>query len=78
MMCLVGCMGSLCAQNNPYKIDDELYAYYVKAFRLRSQQVALAMADTLAANARAKGDLKAECMAMVIPLNYYFYLHDAK
>ena len=78
MMCLVGCMGSLCAQNNPYKIDDELYAYYVKAFRLRSQQVALAMADTLAANARAKGDLKAECMAMVIPLNYYFYLHDAE
>ena len=78
VVCLVGRMGSLCAQNNPYKIDDELYDYYVKAFRIRTQQVALAMADTLAERAREMGDLKAECMAMAIPLNYYFYQHDAE
>lgn len=78
VVCLVGRMGSLCAQNNPYKIDDELYTYYVKAFRLRSQQVSLSMADTLVAMAQAKGDLKAECMAMAIPLNYYFYQHDVE
>ena len=78
VMCLVGCIGALYAQSNPYKIDDELYAYYAKAFRIRTQQVALAMADTLVERAQAKGDLKAECMAMAIPLNYYFYQHDAE
>lgn len=77
-MCLAGCIAPLCAQNNPYKIDDELYAYYVKAFRIRTQKVALAMADTLAERARERGDLKAECMAMAIPLNYYFYRHDVE
>lgn len=76
IICLLCGISGLLAQNNPYKIDDELYKYYKKAFGLRHQPVSLAMADTLFDMAEKKGDAKAQCMALVIPTNYYFNRKD--
>ena len=78
IVCLVGCIEAMYAQNNPYKIDDELYGYYAKAFRQRTNPEGLLMADTLLRMAEAKGDGKAVCMALTIPINYYFAKRDAE
>ena len=66
-------LGAVCAfaQNNPYKISDSLYEYYVRAQKLRSEPVCMAVGDTMYNEAVKMGDLKAQCIAMTIPVAYY-------
>lgn len=59
--------------DNIYKINDELYGYYVRAYKMRQYQEGLAIADTMLRKAEKMGDKKAECIALVIPVNYHFY-----
>ena len=61
------------AQNNPYKIDDKLYAYYQKCSSYINKPVVLAMADTLFESAAQTKDDKAQCLALHLKVDYYYY-----
>ncbi len=61
------------AQNNPYKIDDALYTIYQRATKNRINPKGLLIADTLYNEAIKKRDKKAQCLALTIPVVYYFY-----
>jgi signal transduction histidine kinase len=67
------CPPAIHAQNNIYKIDDELYNLYQRGFKEKNNAVSLAIADTMIARSIAKGDKKAECIAYTIPLQHYYY-----
>ena len=64
------------AQNNPYKIDDALYPIYQRASRQARQQEGLLVADTLYQQALKLGDKKAQCLAYIIPLQFYMSQKD--
>jgi len=59
------------AQNNPFKIDDELYKYFVKVQQNLSDPKSLLMADTLFNMAGKKHDQKAQCLALHMKVDYY-------
>ena len=61
----------LSAQNNIYKIDDELFAYQQKCSKMSHQKQVLAMADTLFQWAGKKRDTKAQCLALHLKVDYY-------
>lgn len=60
------------AQNNPFKIDDTLYPIYQRATKNRINPKGVLIADTLYAESLKKGDKKAQCLALTIPVLYYF------
>lgn len=62
---------SLFAQNNIYKIDDELFTYQQKCLRMNQQEQVLTMADTLFQWAGKKHDTKAQCLALHLKVDYY-------
>lgn len=66
------------AQNNPYKIDDTLFSIYETATRNRHNPEGLLIADTLYAKSVQKQDKKAECLALTIPVVYYFNHNQLK
>jgi signal transduction histidine kinase len=68
----------LSAQNNPFKIDDELFEVYKRAFDNRTTQLGLQVADTLRTMSVRKGDKKAECLAYVIYMQHYRLARDEK
>lgn len=59
------------AQNNPYKISDSLYPLYREAYAKRHSPQGLPLADRLCGEADRKGDRKAKCLALTIPVYYY-------
>ena len=61
------------AQNNPYKIDDELYTYYAPCIPIIKDPVVMLMADTLFRMAQEKNDLKAQCLAKNLKSEHYYY-----
>lgn len=67
---------SVSAQNNPYKINDQLYKQYQEAYRMRTSQQGVALARQMYANAVKMGDKKAQCVALTIPVIYYSLLHN--
>lgn len=60
------------AQDNPYKINNTLYQLFEKATKHRTDTLGLLVADTLYANAIRENDKKAQCLALTIPVIYYF------
>ena len=56
------------AQNNPYKIDDECYAYFSKAELLAGQDGYEEYASKLLSTAIIKGDTKAQTLYYVVEL----------
>ena len=63
-------------QNNPYKIDDSLYPIYQRATEWRTNPKCLSVADTLYFESTRKNDKKAQCLALAVPLNYYYSTTD--
>ena len=63
------------AQNNQFKIDDRLYPIYTQASQHKATKRGLVLADSLMREARRTGDKKAQCLALVIPVQHYFS-HD--
>lgn len=61
------------AQNNPYKIDDSLYALYQKAYQRRAYPDGLKMAGEMLREAERLGDGKAQCLALSVVMFYYYY-----
>ena len=64
------------SQNNPFKIDDELYAYYSKCLKYTHDKVVLKMTDTLFNMAKSKKDVKAQCLALHVKGEYFFNIND--
>ena len=61
------------AQNNPYKIDDSLYALYQKAYPRRAYPDGLKTAGDMLREAERLGDGKAQCLALSVVMFYYYY-----
>lgn len=59
------------AQNNPQEIHDDLYPYYMVTSSMVRQAKGLAMTDTLERMAIQHSDLKAQCLAKVLRVQYY-------
>ena len=66
------------AQDNPYKIANSLYPLYEKATKHRNEALGLRVADTLYQKAIRINDKKAQCLALTIPVIYYFNNEDTK
>ena len=64
------------AQNNPYKIKDNLYEYFIRCQQLIKEKKVLTMSDTLFCRAKRENDLKAQCLALILKGDYYYYNND--
>ena len=64
------------SQNNPYKINDQLYSYYQKCNSAIRKPEVLLMADTLFHMAEKKGDVKAQCLALNLKSDHYYFIND--
>lgn len=64
------------AQNNPYKIDDELYSYYLRIQKVQKEERGIAMCDTMFQMAACKRDVKAQCIALYGKCTSYYYQND--
>lgn len=64
------------AQNNPYGIKDQLYPLYNNAYKKRTTDEGLVLAKQLYDDAVRLNDGKAQCLALSIPMLYYFYEDD--
>lgn len=80
LKCLFSLFIALCfsflpaqAQNNPLKIHDNLYQYYLKMEKVLNLSVGDAMCDTLFEMARREGDVKAQCIALSNKTKHYRY-----
>lgn len=72
LLTLIACLHAS-AQNNPFKIQDNLYAEYQRLFAIRSTQEVLDGAERLYHQATLQGDSKAGCIALTLPLQYHFH-----
>lgn len=61
------------AQNNPFKIKDNLYKKYQKLYPLRNKKEVLDEAERLYREALEEKDDKAACIALTLPIYYHFY-----
>ena len=67
------------AQNNPFKINDQLYAMYSHAFRTRNTEAGRNLAMQMYQRALKMNDHKAQVLALTIPmLHYYQARNDAE
>lgn len=73
LLLLVAAVAEGWAQNNPFKIRDELYPIYQRAFYARRTPSGLLIADTLYREATRLGDNKAKCLAQNVRFVYAFY-----
>ncbi len=76
LISLLGLMRPLSAQNNPYKIKDNLYALYQKGLSLLRKPECLIYADSTYRQAGREGDSKAECMGAVLRMRHFTQRHN--
>lgn len=69
---------SALAQNNPYKINDELYRMYQKANARRYFADGVTLSTEMYNRALQLGDRKAQCIALITPVIYCQYRGDRK
>lgn len=67
---------NMTGQDNPYKINDQLYPYYMKCSRMIRNEKVMLMADTLFQRAEQKGDLKAQCLALNLKADHYYFTEN--
>ena len=60
------------AQNNPLKINDQLYPLYDQAFRQRTTKKGCDIAKHMYRQATSIGDHRAQVLALTIPMLYYY------
>lgn len=72
MLCACLCR----AQNNPYRINDELYKMYLDAYNCNAKPECIAKAHAMYERAVQLGDKKAQCIALVVPIAYYALIRD--
>lgn len=75
-VCLILFNSSIKAQNNPYKIKDELYGYFLRTEEMLKSDAGLKMTDTLFVRAKTIGDTKAQCIALYLRAKHYHQNKD--
>ena len=60
------------AQNNPFKINEQLYAMYNQAFRTRYTEAGRNLAMQMYQRAQKMNDRKAQVLALTIPMLHYY------
>lgn len=75
---LIACFSTMNAQNNPYRINDELYGYFRRTENETSKGRCLAMTDTLYNWAGKLKDTKAQCIAIYLRAKYYYAIGDVE
>jgi signal transduction histidine kinase len=75
-MALIACFSTMNAQNNPYRIKDELYGYFIRTENEVYKGRNLAMVDTLYRWAARLKDKKAQCIAIYLRAKYYYETGD--
>lgn len=73
VLIFLGMVCSVCAQNNPQKINDKLYPLYVKAYNMRKDAASLPLADSLYQTSIAIGDRYGECFALQVKFLHEYY-----
>jgi signal transduction histidine kinase len=73
---LIRCIIHVGAQNNPYKINDDLYHYLEHCMPYIKQRVVLSMADTMYLMAKKENDVKAQCLAKNLKGEHYYFIED--
>ena len=68
--------GRAVAQDNPYKIDNTLFAMYARALRSTKDAKCIAIADSMFSRAAEMHDAKAQCMALAIKVIHYIDTDD--
>ena len=76
MLAIAGTAITVCAQNNPQRINDKLYPMYVKAYNMRKSAASLPIADSLCVASIASGDRYGEVFALSIHILYEFYQNN--
>lgn len=64
------------AQNNPYKINDDLYNIFVKAYDARTTMAGVDLSEKMYSKAVAVSDKKAQCLALTVPMLYAYNKRD--
>lgn len=72
------CVLHVSAQTNVYAIDDGLYKYYIRCVKAVKKNIIFSMSDTLFEMSKKKKDVKAQCLAMNLKADYYYYNGDLK
>src|SRR5574344_2679763 len=71
------CVFKVNAQNNDFKINDDLYQYFKKVNNnLTQRDLGLQMTDTLFVRSQKAHDLKAQCIALYLRVHYYHLQKD--
>lgn len=79
LLAAVAAVSCMCgAQNNQYKINDELFDIYVDAYRDRTTLKGLQLSTRMYNRAIQLGDTKAQCLAYTLPVSYYFFHNEQK
>lgn len=74
---LLVCLNSAThAQNNPYKISDNLFAIMLRINKSMDRPEGLVLADSMFVLARKQGDVKAQCIALQLRCNCYSKQND--
>ena len=60
----------IAAQDNPYKIDNDLYNLYQKAYNAKKDKSGLTFADSLYSLAKKRNNGKAACLSLTITAAY--------
>ena len=68
----------IAAQDNPYKIDNDLYNLYQKAYNAKKDKSGLTFADSLYSLAKKRNNGKAACLSLTITAAYYRSHNDVK
>lgn len=71
-------ISQLRAQNNIYKISDNLYELYMTAYNVRTEPRCLTLADSLYTLSGKQGDKKAQCIAATLPMDYYLHTNNTR
>ena len=66
----------LYSQNNIYHINDKVFEYYDKCAKMIRDPKVLPMTDTLFNKAATVNDVKAQCIALYLKADHYYYAND--
>lgn len=69
---------SIVAQDNPYKIDNDLFDLYQKAYKEKNNKKGFVLADSLYSLAKKRSNGKAACLSLTIAAAYHRSRNDLK
>ena len=69
---------SIVAQDNPYRIDNDLFDLYQKAYKEKNNKKGFVLADSLYSLAKKRSNGKAACLSLTVAAAYHRSRNDLK